>query len=188
MPARERLSAETWARAALEALTAGGLAAVAVEPIAARLGATKGSFYWHFPGRDALVDAALDLWQRVHTDAVIAELDRLADPRERLRRLAVTTLGHAGDGDPVVSLLRDVDDPRVRRVLATVTRRRVDYVRAQLVDSGVAPEEAGRRATLAYAAYVGWWQVRAVAPELAPAGDASGGYAEVLTEILLPGA
>ncbi len=186
MPARERLSAETWARAALEALTAGGLAAVAVEPIAARLGATKGSFYWHFPGRDALVDAALDLWRRAHTDAVIAELDRLDDPRERLRRLAVATLGHAGDGDPAVSLLRDADDPRVRRVLATVTRRRVDYVRAQLVDSGVAPEEAGRRATLAYAAYVGWWQVRAVAPELAPPGDASGGYAQVLTEILLP--
>ncbi len=187
MPPRERLSAETWARAALEALTAGGLAAVAVEPIAARLGATKGSFYWHFAGRDALVDAALDLWQRAHTDAVMADLDRLADPRERLRRLAVATLGHAGDGDPVVSLLRDVDDPRVRRVLATVTRRRVDYVRAQLVECGVAPEEAGRRATLAYAAYVGWWQVRAVAPELAPSGNPSDGYARVLLEILLPG-
>ncbi|MGY1695378.1 TetR/AcrR family transcriptional regulator [Geodermatophilus sp. SYSU D00814] len=188
MPARERLSAEDWSRAALEALGRGGLAAVAVEPIAARLGATKGSFYWHFPGRDALVEAALGLWERAHTDAVIADLDRLTDPRERLRSLTERTLGHAGDGDPVVSLLRDVDDPRVRRVLATVTRRRVAYVRATLVEAGVPPEEAGRRATLAYAAYVGWWQVRAVAPELAPAGTPSSGHAQVLLAILLPDA
>lgn len=187
MPARERLSAETWARAALEALTTGGLTAVAVEPLAARLGATKGSFYWHFPGRDALVDAALDLWERAHTDAVIADLDRLDDPLERLRRLARRTLGHADGGDPVVPLLRDVDDPRVREVLARVTRRRVEYVRALLVESGVPPEEAGRRATVAYSAYVGWWQTRAIAPELAPTGGASDGYARILTEILLPG-
>ncbi|MGY1668177.1 TetR/AcrR family transcriptional regulator [Geodermatophilus sp. SYSU D00696] len=187
MPPRERLSAEDWARAAVEALGRGGLAAVAVEPLATRLGATKGSFYWHFASRDALVDAALELWERAHTDAVIADLDRLADPRERLRALAGHTLDHAGGGDPVVSLLRDVDDPRVVRVLAAVTRRRVEYVRALLVELGVPPAEAGRRATLAYAAYVGWWQVRAVAPELAPAGEASERHARVLLEVLLPG-
>ncbi len=187
MSSRQSLSAETWARAALEALTEGGLAAVAVEPLAARLGATKGSFYWHFANRDALVEAALALWERAHTDAVIADLDRLPDPRERLRRLAAATLGHAGPGDPAVSLHRDVDDPRVRRVLATVARRRVAYVRTQLVDSGVPVEEAARRAALAYAAYVGWWQVRAVAPELAPAADASQGYVRLLTQIVLPG-
>ncbi|WP_412543871.1 TetR/AcrR family transcriptional regulator [Longispora sp. K20-0274] len=59
---RRRLTAEDWAEAALLAFAEGGLAAVAVEPIATRLGATKGSFYWHFPHRDALVVAALALW------------------------------------------------------------------------------------------------------------------------------
>ena len=28
------------------------------------LGMTKGSFYWHFKNRDALVAAALQLWER----------------------------------------------------------------------------------------------------------------------------
>ncbi len=187
MPARERLTAEDWARAALEALTVGGLAAVAVEPLAARLGATKGSFYWHYASRDALVEAALQLWERTHTDAVITDLDRMPDRRERLRHLAAVTLHHAGPGDPAVSLFRDLDDPRVRRVLAAVARRRTDYVRTVLIDSGVPAEEAARRAALAYAAYVGWWQVRAVAPELAPAADPSDGYVRLLTQILLPG-
>ena len=46
-----RLSAEDWAVAALDVIAESGLAAVAVEPLAKRLGVTKGSFYWHFPSR-----------------------------------------------------------------------------------------------------------------------------------------
>jgi AcrR family transcriptional regulator len=38
------LSRDDWTRAALEALAAAGLAGVAVEPLARRLGASKGSF------------------------------------------------------------------------------------------------------------------------------------------------
>ena len=39
-----RLSAEDWALAALDVIAEQGLAAVAVEPLARRLGVTKGSF------------------------------------------------------------------------------------------------------------------------------------------------
>ncbi|MBP8098362.1 MAG: helix-turn-helix transcriptional regulator, partial [Arenimonas sp.] len=56
---KPRLSAEDWARAALDVIAEQGLAAVAVEPLARRLGVTKGSFYWHFPSREALLVAAL---------------------------------------------------------------------------------------------------------------------------------
>jgi AcrR family transcriptional regulator len=42
------LRREDWARAALEAFSRGGLPAIAVAPLARRLGVTKGSFYWHF--------------------------------------------------------------------------------------------------------------------------------------------
>ena len=37
-----------WARAALAAIARGSIGAIAVESVAADLGATKGSFYWHF--------------------------------------------------------------------------------------------------------------------------------------------
>ncbi|MGH3388225.1 MAG: TetR family transcriptional regulator, partial [Actinomadura sp.] len=43
---KTRLSRADWANAALEAIAEGGLAAVAIEPLATRLGTTKGSFYW----------------------------------------------------------------------------------------------------------------------------------------------
>ena len=48
------LSAADWSEAALVALARGGLAAVAVEPLAKELGATKGSFDRHFADRNEL--------------------------------------------------------------------------------------------------------------------------------------
>ena len=53
-----RLSADDWAREALEQIAETGVSSVAVEPLARRLGVTKGSFYWHFPSREALLQAA----------------------------------------------------------------------------------------------------------------------------------
>src|SRR3954453_8612881 len=83
---RASLTSDDWTRAALEALARGGLAAVAVEPLAKELGATKGSFYWHFADRSALLEAALDLWERRDTDRVIAAVDdETHDVATRLR-------------------------------------------------------------------------------------------------------
>src|SRR5438876_4920557 len=71
---QRRLTREDWITAALAAIADGGLAAVGVEPPAARLGATKGSFYWHFENRDALLQAAIRRWEKGTTTDVVAEI------------------------------------------------------------------------------------------------------------------
>src|SRR4029077_1701475 len=76
-----------WARAALAAIARGGIAAVAVESVAADLGGTQRSFYWHFKNRHALTQAALEMWEQSRTESVIEELDHEPDPAERLRKL-----------------------------------------------------------------------------------------------------
>lgn len=43
-----RLSREKWLAAGFDALAAEGPQALAAEPMARRVGTTKGSFYWHF--------------------------------------------------------------------------------------------------------------------------------------------
>ena len=49
------------------ALAADGIDAVRVEPLAKALAVTKGSFYWHFADRRALIDAMLSHWSgRTH--------------------------------------------------------------------------------------------------------------------------
>src|SRR3954454_25212776 len=90
---REALTSDDWTRAALDALARGGLSAVAVEPLAKELGATKGSFYWHFADRSALIAAALALWEQRDTDAIIAAVDRADDATARLRNLLRLVFG-----------------------------------------------------------------------------------------------
>jgi len=83
----DRLGPEDWTKAALAAIADKGTANVSVERLARELGATKGSFYWHFKDRPALIDAALQRWERDFTDRIIERLSGIADPRERFRKL-----------------------------------------------------------------------------------------------------
>lgn len=174
MASRQRLSASDWTTAALESLAEGGLAAVAVEPIASRLGATKGSFYWHFPSREALVTAALELWERVDTEDVIAEIDTEPAGLPRLRALIVGAVeGRTGDAAGAeLALQATARHPLVAPVLARVTRRRLDYLAQQFAELGFPPEEAARRAQLAYTSYLGIAQLVHATPgevDLSPA-------------------
>jgi AcrR family transcriptional regulator len=190
-----RLGRDDWAEAALAALAEGGLAAVAVEPLAARLGATKGSFYWHFANRSALQEAAVLRWEERHTEAVIASLAGLPDPAERLRRLFDTVFrtgetgadgGEAGgDGDTSyaaeLALLADAEHPLVAPVLARVTARRIGWMTANFAELGCGPAEARHRAVLAYTAFIGLIQARrASGGTLLADGGERGAYLDFL--------
>lgn len=171
---RKTLTPDNWAMAALHALARGGVAAISIEALARELGATRGSFYWHFPHRDALLTAALELWERLGTEAFIAEVDREPDPRQRLRLL----LRQAVVVDPVPGLepaiTAHADHPVVAPVLRRVTARRIAYVARCYADLGATPAIARRRAVTAYAAYLGWMDLQRIAadevPEVAPSG------------------
>jgi AcrR family transcriptional regulator len=83
-------------RRRLGAIADGGLAAVSVEPLAARPGTTKGSFYWHFANRDALLDAAIRRWEKETTTDVAAEIPAGRDaPASQFRRLAAAVIERA---------------------------------------------------------------------------------------------
>jgi len=162
-----RLTADDWTAAALEALGEGGLPAVAVEPLAARLGATKGSFYWHFPNRDALVEAALLRWEALHTEQVIRLVEEQSEPRERMGVLLGLVLEAAEAGDPVeLAVLATADHPLVAPVLHRVTQRRMDYTIALFRQMGFSPAEAHDRGLLAFSAYLGHAQLVHATPEV----------------------
>jgi AcrR family transcriptional regulator len=185
MAMRKTLSSEDWAEAALAALAERGVRGVAVEPIAARLGATKGSFYHHFRTREALLAAALELWERRETEQVIEVVERGDGARERLRRLLLLVLESAADRNVVeLALQPDVGHPLVAPVVERVTRRRLDYLAALLHELGVPP----RRAVLAYTAYLGHAQLAHATPDLLPAGSALRTYVdEVITALVSVG-
>ncbi|GIF42514.1 TetR family transcriptional regulator [Actinoplanes xinjiangensis] len=170
-PPATRLTVADWTGAALEAMARGGLAAVAVEPLAAALGATKGSFYWHFANRDALIEAALQRWETDHTDAVITMVEAEPDPQARLRTLigaVIESTAIPGADAIELAMLATADHPHVAPVLARVTQRRLAYT-AQLFEGlGLDPDEAADRALIAVSTYLGHAQLAHATPELVP--------------------
>jgi AcrR family transcriptional regulator len=163
-----RSRAEDWAAAALEAMADGGVAAVRVEALAPLVGATKGSFYWHFADRAAVIEAALARWEHDSTEAVIAELEGVKDPRNRLRRVFAIAFRNPRAGQVEAALAAQADHPLVAPVLARVTERRLTFMRKAYREMGFKKKAARHRALAAYTAYVGLFTVRRAAPGTVP--------------------
>ena len=132
------LHREDWARAALDAMAAGGVSAVKVETLAPTLGASKGSFYWHFADRADLIEAAVALWEESETEAIIESLADADDPRDRLRRLFSIIFVHPELGTADAALIAARDQPVIVEALRRVTDRRVGFIRDAFVGLGFA--------------------------------------------------
>jgi AcrR family transcriptional regulator len=183
-----RLTADDWIDAAREIVAASGIAAVAVEPLARALGVTKGSFYWHFSDRGALLTAVLERWERDGTEAPIAAGEQLADPRERLRRLIEEAFSDelGTNRDFHLALLDAGRDPLVEPVLRRVTARRLGHLRACYRALGFDARTARLWALQAYATYLGTLRLRRDLPEYAPHGRLDAAYRRHLTTTLMP--
>jgi AcrR family transcriptional regulator len=185
---RASLSAQDWTAAALDALARGGLAAVAVEPLAKSLGTTKGSFYWHFADRNALIEAALERWEQRDTDRVIAVAEQAPDVASRLRhllRLVFTAVqGDAAAGSVELALQANVSNPLVARTLARVTAQRLAYLNSLFTELGLSKDRARDRSLLAYAAFLGHAQLAHSTPELMPVGKALSTHVDQVIETL----
>jgi AcrR family transcriptional regulator len=168
---RKRLTRTDWAIAALAAIAEGGLPAVAIEPLAVRLGTTKGSFYWHFANRDALLEAALDLWEERTTTAVLAQVDvSPVDPLEQLRLLIQLVVDIAEQDRVGLAMLADASHPIVATALDRVTRARINGIVSLFTKLGFPPAQARQRGLLAYSAYLGHAQLAHSSPAVLPKG------------------
>jgi AcrR family transcriptional regulator len=188
---REPLSVRDWTEAALKALARGGLTAVAVEPLAKSLGATKGSFYWHFTDRNALLRATLELWERRDTDQVLAGIDETKDAATRLRNLVQLALlsvqrdADAGAGSIELALQSSATHPMVAPALARVTSRRVAALSQLYSALGLSQARARDHALLAYTAYLGHVQLAHATPELLPRGRAFRTHVDRIVDVLV---
>lgn len=190
------LTADDWLQAAIATCAAGGVGRIAVEPLARTLGVTKGSFYWHFKNRGALVEEMLSRWETVSTEAIIAATERVLEPRARLSRLFDDALAltppEAGRWAELHSpafeqaLAAAADDPLVGPFFRRVAERRLRYLEACYSALGFSTLEAGQRALLAYTTYVGTMQLRRDVPDQLPRGNAYKGYLEHLKRTLIP--
>ena len=188
---KEQLSARDWTEAALQALARGGLAAVAVEPLAKSLGATKGSFYWHFSDRNALLQATLELWEQRDTDQVLAGMDGTQDAATRLHNLVERALlsvqrnVDAGAGSIELALQASASHPLVAPILQRVTSRRITALSELYSALGLSGARARDHALLAYTAYLGHAQMAHATPKLLPGGRAFRRHVDQVVGVLV---
>jgi len=164
---RSRLSAEDWENGALAMIAEQGVNALAVEALARRLGVTKGSFYWHFPTREALLKAALLRWEARDERELSTRIAPIADPRARLRELFLWVAREVQPHRAYAAMLQAIDQPSVAEVMSRVSQRRMEFLRQAYCEAGMPPDEAAHRARLAYAAYAGFLQLNLI-PDLPP--------------------
>jgi AcrR family transcriptional regulator len=157
---RPRLGADDWVRAALDVMVEEGIAGVKVPRLCERLGVTKGSFYWHFEDRAALIAAALDEWERSATTALIEWLDRVDDPIERLHALFTVSFADQEHGPLDAALVVRADDSVVGPVVRRVAEQRVAFLERLFRQTGLPPAKARMRAREGYSTYVGHFHVR----------------------------
>jgi AcrR family transcriptional regulator len=165
------LTADDWIDAALVAIAEAGIAGVAVEPLAIRLGATKGSFYWHFANRDALLVAALERWEQRYTQKIIESVEAGPDPGARLRDILVRAIRHVGRDPLQARLLGAADHPLAADVVRRVVARRIDYLVEKFEQFGFPTADARHRAVLMYTAYVGHEQLALRLPGAIQVGE-----------------
>lgn len=153
-----RRAPRDWIDAGFDALVDGGPRAVAVEPLARRLGVTKGSFYWHFPDRAALLAAMLASWEEGGTERIIRDVEAASDDAwDRITQLGRRTFGSDERANAIEAALRGwalVDDAAAA-VVGRVDERRLAYVRELLEAVGVPPDRATDRAAITYRLLIG---------------------------------
>jgi AcrR family transcriptional regulator len=136
------LGRKDWIEAAIAMLAADNIEALRVDTLAEKLGVTKGSFYWHFEGRDDLLFAVLDEWRlRMTSEIQSLILDRSGTPWERLERLLRIAISARPDvpGGPFETTLRDWArrDSKVAGVVREVDAERVRFLRQLYREAGL---------------------------------------------------
>ncbi len=147
---RKPLDRRTWIDAAIDVMAERGVEAVKVEPLARRLGVTKGSFYWHFKDRPALLNALLDHWEDARTAATIGVVDSIGgSPAEKLRRLFEVSVADM-ESLRIEMAVRDWarNDQRAHIAVRAVDARRSVYAEQFFQQLGFSHAEARARGTL----------------------------------------
>jgi len=159
-PARASLTPAAWIDAATEVLVDQGIDHVRVDLLAAQLGVTRGSFYWHFRDRAELLRRVLQAWRERSTEQLTARLESAsADPREQLRDvLSLPLRGRAALRAARIELALRAwarRDAMARQTIDEADASRIAYIAQLFSAQGFGVAEARARACLVYSYVVG---------------------------------
>ncbi|WP_299424977.1 TetR/AcrR family transcriptional regulator [uncultured Shimia sp.] len=153
----KRLSKDDWIKAGFLALTEAGPKALKAEPLARRLGTTKGSFYWHFDDVPTFQAAMMETWETRAYAEIVTLLEQQGTAVRKLRELAQIAAAGAPEDFGGMAFEPSIrawarEDPDVARAVSQVDAKRMSYVQDLFDDIGLTNPELTR---VLYAAFVG---------------------------------
>lgn len=159
---RPRLNRDDWLSAGLSALCEQGPGALGAEPLARRVGATKGSFYWHFTDVPAYNLALLDLWESAARQALESCAQTDATDAARLRATAQTIAATSTSDEPASRAEPAIrawarDDTSCAAAVTRVDEARLDQLHVLLSACGIGNAEMAR---ILYASAIGMEELR----------------------------
>ncbi len=158
-----RGSAEVWLDAAYDLLVEGGVEAVKVMPLAAKLGLSRTSFYWHFADREALLAGLVARWQSQNTANLIgrtlAPAGSIAEAMLNVNDCWITPALFDSRMEFAIRTWA-LTDSALAQVLAGVDEVRIQALTAMFETFSFAPLEARIRAQTVYLTQVGYIAMR----------------------------
>ena len=158
-PARTQLDPERWVEIAIDLLASDGIAGLRVEVLAKRCGVTKGSFYWHFKDRQALLAAVLERWKEGRIRDIEKTTAVMPGKERDQLHFAIEVYGASRNrkGMAIELAVRDWarHDAQAAAIVESVDLYRLDCTRKLFVSTGMSDAEAKSRSLLLYACVFG---------------------------------
>lgn len=156
---RAALDRNEWILAAIEVLAEQGVQGMRIEVLAKNFGVTKGSFYWHFKDRQALLDAVLEQWKIGRIRDIEKTTSVSAGHESQQLHYAIEVYGASRNrkGMSIELAVRDWarHDPRAAAIVEEVDLYRLQCTQKLFVASGMSDAEAKSRSLLLYACVFG---------------------------------
>lgn len=182
MVVSRKLTREDWIAVARKVVVKSGIEDVKVDRLAKRMKVTRGSFYWHFEDRQALLDALLDDWRGRN----IREIEQIT------ARWATTPLDFVeviriwlGE-DPIVPQFDAAirawarKSPAVARLVHETDDSWVALLRSHFTRMGMGADESLVRARIVYFHQIGYYAL-AIDEDMTERVRLAPFYNEVLT-------
>ena len=154
---KEKLSKDAWLAAGFKSLAERGPSAVQINVLAKALGATKGSFYWHFKDISEYKAAMLMLWRSKVASEIIEDISAQQSPEEQMDALFANAARPAPEdygGHKIEPAMRAwaLSDTDVAIALAELDTLRLSFLKSFLDGQGF---DGDTLSELIYGAYIG---------------------------------
>ena len=165
-PAKASVQAQTtcpqldrWIESAIDVLAKEGISGLRIEALAKHCGVSKGSFYWHFKDKQALLDVLFDQWKNGRIRDI--EKTTTVTPGKEREQLhyAIELYGANRNRKGMLIELAVRDwarrDARAAAIVESVYLYRLEFTRKLFVSAGMSYAEAKSRSLLLYACVFG---------------------------------